>query len=222
MKLARALMTFGAPSHRIESQLVAAARILEVDAEFIHLPNIFLLSFADPETSTSETHFIKCSGHLALGNLKMVHQIYRQVLHDEISAKRASDNLDALLVSKPIYPVWARCAIAFWLSVLICPLAFGGSLVDMFIAGLGALVLRSLQLTVVVKSQLYANVFEWVHFFSYHENPSSIACRSSQDQHRNFHIVFGSSLEQHPQRAVLLHGHFVRRNRLHSPRISHP
>jgi hypothetical protein len=30
----------------------------------------------------------------------------------------------------------------------------------MFIAGFGALVLSSLQLTVVVKSQLYANVFE--------------------------------------------------------------
>ena len=160
MKLARALMTFGAPSHRIESQLVAAARILEVDAEFIHLPNIFLLSFADPETCTSETHFIKCSGRLALGNLKMVHQVYRQVVHDEISAKRATDSLDALLNSKPIYPVWTRCAIAFCLSALICPLAFGGSLVDMFIAGFGALVLSSLQLTVVVKSQLYANVFE--------------------------------------------------------------
>ncbi|KAI9508342.1 hypothetical protein F5148DRAFT_1356167 [Russula earlei] len=139
MKLARALMTFGAPSHRIESQLVAAARILEVDAEFIHLPNTFLVSFADPDTSTSETHFIKCSGRLALGNLKMVHQIYRQVLHDEISAKRATDSLDALLNSKPIYS---------W------------SIVDMFIAGFGALVLSSLQLTVVVKSQLYANVFE--------------------------------------------------------------
>ena len=160
MKLARALMTFGAPSHRIESQLVATARILEVDAEFIHLPNIFLLSFADPETCTSETHFIKCSGRLALGNLKTVHQIYRQVVHDEISAKRATDSLDTLLNSKPIYPVWARCAIAFCLSALICPLAFGGSIVDMFIAGFGALVLSSLQLTIVVKSQLYANVFE--------------------------------------------------------------
>ena len=160
MKLARALMTFGAPSHRIESQLVAAARILEVDAEFIHLPNTFLLSFADPETCTSETHFIKCSGRLALGNLKMVHHVYRQVVHDEISAKRATDSLDVLLNSKPIYPVWTRCAIAFCLSALICPLAFGGSIVDMFIAGFGALVLSSLQLTVVVKSQLYANVFE--------------------------------------------------------------
>ncbi|KAH9080181.1 hypothetical protein EDB83DRAFT_2513083 [Lactarius deliciosus] len=52
MKLARAL-TFGAPSHRIESQLVAAARILEV----------------------------------------------------EVDAKKAADNLDALLNSEPIYGI---------------------------------------------------------------------------------------------------------------------
>ena len=90
----------------------------------------------------------------------MVHQIYRQVVHDELSAKKAGDCLDSLLNSKPIYGVWTRCAINFCLSALICPLAFGGSFVDMFIAGFGALVLSSLQLTVVVKSKLYANVFE--------------------------------------------------------------
>ncbi len=112
MKLAHCLMAFGAPSHRIESQLVAAARILEVDAEFIHLPNLIIVCFGDPETKTSETHFLRCSG------------------------------------------------LAFWLSALICPLAFGGSFLDMFVAGSGAFVLSTLQLTVVMKSALYANVFE--------------------------------------------------------------
>ncbi|KAJ8454118.1 hypothetical protein ONZ51_g13212 [Trametes cubensis] len=43
MRLAKALMTFGAPSHRIESQLLSAARILEVDAEFIHIPGVIIL-----------------------------------------------------------------------------------------------------------------------------------------------------------------------------------
>ena len=56
LKLARALMTFGAPSHRIESQLVAAARILEVEAEFIHLPSVMICSFGDQEQGCSETH----------------------------------------------------------------------------------------------------------------------------------------------------------------------
>ncbi|KAI0269135.1 hypothetical protein BC834DRAFT_820280 [Gloeopeniophorella convolvens] len=160
MRLARSLMTFGAPSHRIESQLVAAARILEVDAEFIHLPNLILVCFGDPETKTSETHFLRCSGRLALGNLHRVHQIYRRVVHDEMSARAATEELRQILESRPIYGLWARCFIAFWLSALICPLAFGGSFVDMFIAGSGAFVLSALQLTVVAKSSLYANVFE--------------------------------------------------------------
>ena len=162
MRLARCLMEFGAPSHRIESQLVAAARILEVDAEFIHLPNLIIVCFGDPETKTSETHFLRCSGRLALGNLHKVHQIYRRVVHDEMSARKATEELLQISKSKPIYGLWTRCFIAFWLSAIICPLSFGGSLLDMFVAGFGAFLLSALQLTVVTKSTLYANVFELV------------------------------------------------------------
>ena len=68
-------MTFGAPSHRIESQLIAAARILEVEAEFIHFPGVIICSFGDQELGTSETHFLKCGGRLSLGALHKVHQI---------------------------------------------------------------------------------------------------------------------------------------------------
>jgi uncharacterized membrane protein YjjP (DUF1212 family) len=153
-------MEFGAPSHRIESQLVAAARILEVDAEFIHLPNLIIVCFGDPETKTSETHFLRCSGRLALGNLHKVHQIYRLVVHDEMSARKATEELLQISKSKPIYGLWTRCFIAFWLSAIICPLSFGGSFLDMFVAGFGAFLLSALQLTVVTKSTLYANVFE--------------------------------------------------------------
>lgn len=166
LKLARALMTFGAPSHRIESQLVAAARILEVEAEFIHLPSVIICSFGDQETQTSETHFVKCGGRLALGALHKVHIIYRSVVHDEISAKKATSQLDALLKAPPLYPIFFRCMLAFFLSALICPLAFGGSFLDMWIAGAGTFILSVLQLCVATKSAMYANVFEYVIFLS--------------------------------------------------------
>ncbi|KAF7292347.1 ThrE domain-containing protein [Mycena chlorophos] len=160
LKLARSLMTFGAPSHRIESQLIAAARILEVEAEFIHLPGIIICSFGDQELGCSETHFIKCGGRLSLGALHKVHVIYRSVVHDEISAKEAAERLDALLNAAPLYPIWIRCLLSFCLSALICPLAFGGSFLDMWIAGAGALILSYLQLCAATKSAIYANVFE--------------------------------------------------------------
>ncbi|KAF7301794.1 ThrE domain-containing protein [Mycena indigotica] len=160
LKLARALMTFGAPSHRIESQLIAAARILEVEAEFIHLPGIIICSFGDQELGCSETHFIKCGGRLSLGALHKVHVIYRSVVHDEISAAEAANRLEALLNAPALYPIWIRCLLSFCLSALICPLAFGGSFLDMWIAGCGALVLSYLQLCAATKSAIYANVFE--------------------------------------------------------------
>lgn len=160
LKLARALMTFGAPSHRIESQLVAAARIIEVEAEFIHLPGIIICSYGDQELGGSETHFVKCGGRLALGSLHKVHLIYRSVVHDDISAKQAAEQLEALLKAPPPYTTLFRCFLAFCLSALICPLAFGGSFVDMWLAGLAAFLLCYLQLCVAQKSALYANVFE--------------------------------------------------------------
>ena len=167
IKLARSLMTFGAPSHRIESQLVAAARILEVEAEFIHLPGIIICSFGDQELGCSETHFVKCGGRLSLGALHKVHLIYRSVVHDDISAKQATEQLEALLVAAPLYSVFFRCFLAFCLSALICPLAFGGSFLDMWVAGAAAFVLAYLQLRVAEKSALYANVFEYVTYLSF-------------------------------------------------------
>ncbi|KAJ7180244.1 DUF1212-domain-containing protein [Mycena crocata] len=151
LKLARALMTFGAPSHRIESQLIAAARILEVEAEFIHLPNIIICSFGDQELGCSETHFIKCVGRLALGALHKIHVTYRSVVHDEMSATSQCPSL---------YSILSRCLLAFSLSALICPLAFGGSFLDMWVSGGGAFILAALQLGAATKSAIYANVFE--------------------------------------------------------------
>ncbi len=161
MKLGKALMSFGAPSHRIEAQLLAAARILELEAEFVHVPGLIMYSFIDKETKSSETHFVKCGGRVTLGRLHEVHQIYRQVVHDEISARKASEKLDALLAAKAIYTPLQQILLAFCIAALICPLAFGGSFIDMWVAGLGAMFLSVMRVGVISKAkQLYANVFE--------------------------------------------------------------
>jgi uncharacterized membrane protein YjjP (DUF1212 family) len=57
--------------------------------------------------------------------------------------------------------------LAFCLSALICPLAFGGSFLDMWIAGAAAFILACLQLRVAEKSALYANVFEYAIYLSF-------------------------------------------------------
>jgi uncharacterized membrane protein YjjP (DUF1212 family) len=155
-------MSFGAPSHRIESQLRSAAEILEVQGEFVHLPGVVICSFGKQELGCSETHFIQGGGRIALGSLHRVHGIYKQVVHDELTAAEAVGKLEAEILAVPIYGVKIRCLLSFCLSALICPLAFGGSFMDMWIAGVGALGLAVLQHSATSGSALYTNVFEYV------------------------------------------------------------
>lgn len=158
--LAKALLVFAAPSHRIETQLVFAAKTLNVPAEFSHLPSVIIISFVDDETHTSETHFIKHGGRLQLGRLHEVHKIYKEVLHDSIKAKEGTSRLNALLSQDAIYNHWERCLLAFFLSALICPLAFGGSFIDLWLAGIGAMILCWVQLGVASQNVVTANVVE--------------------------------------------------------------
>lgn len=46
-------MMYGAPGHRIESQLSACAASLGIRAQFIHIPAIVIACFGDPEVSLS-------------------------------------------------------------------------------------------------------------------------------------------------------------------------
>ncbi|KAG8747427.1 hypothetical protein FRC10_001098 [Ceratobasidium sp. 414] len=160
LRLAKALMTHGAPSHRIESQLIAAARVLEIDASFVHLPSIIIASFGDAASHQSETHFVKSGGGLDLGKLHMTHAIYRKVVHDEIGAKDGTIELAKLMRQRPIYGLRIRCILALLCSAIICPVGFGGSFVDMWISGVAGMVLCWLQLYAASKSALYSNVFD--------------------------------------------------------------
>lgn len=160
LKLAKALMTFGAPSHRIESQLAATALVLEIDAQFIHLPSIVIASFGDADTHTSETVFIKTSGGLELGKLHKVHNIYRAVVHDELDAGEGTRQIHTLLKADKEYNLRQRMILAFLCSGIISPLGFGGSLIDGLASGVLGILLSFMQLHVASKNAMYSNIFE--------------------------------------------------------------
>ncbi|CCO31389.1 Pheromone-regulated membrane protein 10 [Rhizoctonia solani AG-1 IB] len=219
--LAKALLQFQAPSHRIENQLEAAARVLDVPAEFLHLPSLVIVSFGStdgengapttdkprkfsfssnklksaiamavlgrpkreiahsqdqqgevsvPEpmregplnknTFGIQVHIIKSGGKMELGKLHELHKIYRKVVHDEISAQDGRMKLLKLLKQPPIYSIYERCVHAFLCGLLICVISFGGSFVDMWVAGAGCATIAYLQLGVASGNPLYYNIFE--------------------------------------------------------------
>ncbi|KAJ7099631.1 hypothetical protein C8R43DRAFT_250451 [Mycena crocata] len=160
LKLAKALMSFGAPSHRIESQLVAASKILDAQAEFVHLPGIIIVTIRNGGTASTRTYFVRATGRIALSRLKEVHHVYRSVLHDKLSAKEGTDQLRLLLSWPPEYNLLTRCGLAFTCASILCGLSFGGSPVDMGVSGCCAATLQYLGLNAASKSSMYANVYE--------------------------------------------------------------
>ena len=160
MTLAKTLLALGSPSHRIQAQLESTSSKLQLQLEYMHLPNLIILSYMDSETHTNQTKFIRAGSRISLTPIHKVHLVYRDVLHGELSVVPATRMLRAILKANPIYPVWLRCLCAFLCSSIICSTAFGGSIIDMFISGLSASTLQYLNLQTGSKSSTHPNVYE--------------------------------------------------------------
>ena len=59
MQLCRALMKYGAPTHRLEEYMMMTSNVLEVKAQFLYIPGCMFMSFDDPLTRTAEVKNIR-------------------------------------------------------------------------------------------------------------------------------------------------------------------
>ena len=161
MKMARSFMMFGAPSHRLEAQIQATARVLEINCQVIYIPGVMLVSFGDASTHTSEIKFLKQANGLDLGKLLLAYYVYYNVIHDKISVTDAGVELDELMKAPPKYKLWQNLIIGALASAFIQPSAFYGSFIDCLISmPLGALLVL-VQVT-VSRNDLYSSLFEIV------------------------------------------------------------
>ncbi|WFD31614.1 hypothetical protein MSPP1_002653 [Malassezia sp. CBS 17886] len=160
LKLARAFMMFGGPTHRLESHIQQTASALEVNCRVIYLPNLMIVSFGDETTHTSETRIIKQGSVLDLTKLTDMHTIYWNVIHDKIGVEQASRQLDALMLRKPFFGFIANVIIGGFASAFITigSVGFGGSFVDALASFVLGSFLVFCQMTLT--SEVYSNVFE--------------------------------------------------------------
>jgi Putative threonine/serine exporter len=52
VRLCRALISYGAPTHRLEEYMKMSARVLEIDGQFLYIPGCMVISFDDAATHT--------------------------------------------------------------------------------------------------------------------------------------------------------------------------
>lgn len=165
LKLAHALMQFGAPMHKIDEQLSAASEFFGLESQFILLNTVIIVVFKGSNGSPSRTHFIQQAQGLSLAQLRKTHVIYSAVIHDEISAIEGTYQLNYITnLSSPFSKFW-KIVFAFLAGAAIAPLGFSGSFADSLIAGSLSAILQGVQLF-GEGDTLFIGIFEWVAFFT--------------------------------------------------------
>lgn len=160
LRMCKALMLFGAPTHRLEEYMIMTSRVLEIDGQFIYFPGCMIVAFGDAATRTSEVHLVRCAQGLNLSKLSDSHAIYKSVIHDYAGVEESAVKLEELLKRKNLYPPW-MCVLFFGIaSSMVAPFAFGGGWYDIPICFFVGCCVGYLQFFVSSKSNLYSSVFE--------------------------------------------------------------
>lgn len=162
IEMARCSLAFGAPSHRLEAQLTAAARVLDIHAEFLLLPNVVFISFFDAEQGahSSGLHVIKRIGGISLSQLRATHTVYKQVISLECTPEQGWKTLVLTQQSRMPYREIVRCLIAFLCGAVITALAFDGSFLDAIAAGVAQGSLAFLNFKMIGSEPIVARIFE--------------------------------------------------------------
>ncbi|CAK7216012.1 hypothetical protein SBRCBS47491_002686 [Sporothrix bragantina] len=158
--LCRALMMYGAPTHRLEDYLKMSARVLEIEAQFLFIPGCMLVSFDDSSTHTAEVKLVRAPQGVDLGKLSDVHAIYKEVIHDLISVDEAIARLHEITSKKPKFKVWMRIPVYGLASTCVAPFAFGGRFIDLPICFALGCIVGILALIAAPSNAIYSNVFE--------------------------------------------------------------
>ncbi|XWW97063.1 hypothetical protein V2A60_005044 [Cordyceps javanica] len=160
IKLCRALMLYGAPTHRLEEYLSMSARVLEIEGQFLYLPGCMVISFDDTSTHTTEVRIVRTIQGIDLGKLKDVHQVYKEVMHDVIGVEEGTERIEAIIAARDKFHRWTRVLIFGLTSATAAPFSFKARFIDLPLAFFFGCLVGALQLIVAPKSNLYSNVFE--------------------------------------------------------------
>ncbi len=76
--LCRALMQYGAPTHRLEEYMTSSMRTLEIEGQCLYHPGCMTISFEDQETHSTKVRLVKQAQGVDLGKLRDTHQVYKR------------------------------------------------------------------------------------------------------------------------------------------------
>ncbi|CDM36376.1 hypothetical protein DTO013E5_6824 [Penicillium roqueforti] len=160
MQLCRALMRYGAPTHRLEEYMMMTSNVLDIKAQFMYIPGCMFMSFDDQVTRTTEVKIVRVVQGLDLSRLAEVHNVYKHVVHDIISVEKAIHELDQIMQRKPRYNRWLLILLTGLASVTVGPYSFSARPIDLPIIFMLGCLVGFMQYVVAPISATYSNVLE--------------------------------------------------------------
>lgn len=160
MQLCKALMRFGAPTHRLEEYMQMTAQVLEVESQYLYLPGCMIMAFDDPTTRTTEVKLVRVSQGIDLNRLANTHNVYKNVVHDIFGVEEATQELEEIMRRKPRFNKWFVVVVYGLATATVGPFAFDARPIDMPIIFLNGCLLALMQHVLAPRSVLYSNVFE--------------------------------------------------------------
>jgi uncharacterized membrane protein YjjP (DUF1212 family) len=160
VNICRALMSYGAPTHRLEQYLTMSARVLQIESQFLYFPGFMLISFDDSSTHTTEVKLVRSVQGVSLSKLRDTHQIYKEVVHDLIDVNEATARLKEVTERKDTYSPWTLVVVYGFASACVGPFAFSAGWSDLPVCFVMGCLVGFLQQIVSRLSGSYAHVFE--------------------------------------------------------------
>ena len=162
LRVCRALMMYGAPTHRLENYMQRSAEALQLSLQAFYLPSCMIISFDEsgPSQRSIDVQIITCLQSLNLGKLRDVHHIYKDMIHRRTDAKEATNQLDDIIIRQGEHPRWLRVVMYGLASACIGPVSYNARPVDLPLIFLLGSIVGLLDLVVTEKSVLYGYVFE--------------------------------------------------------------
>ena len=142
---AKALLVTGSPSHRIEEQIKSLIKAFDLKAQIEEYPGDIHILFGSEGQPSNEGSVIQEAPGVHLSNIHKLHFIYRKVIRHQMLPSKGILKIQKLLDEPPLYGKTIGSLFSFIISALICALAFGGSLNDMWVAGFMGLLVRFIE-----------------------------------------------------------------------------
>ncbi|KAG6108422.1 hypothetical protein E4U14_003669 [Claviceps sp. LM454 group G7] len=105
VKLCRALIMYGAPTHRLEEYMSMSSRALEIEGQFFYIPDCMTISFDESKAHSTEVELVRVLQGIDLRKLQDVHDINMDVAHDRHGVEEATRRLDVALDRRPKFQV---------------------------------------------------------------------------------------------------------------------